>query len=210
MWDFLWLFILRYHPDYYNSSQISLFHSFLVINNYLLICSWHRNLQNIRIRILQIFVLIFFNDLRQKIWGALEKNIRLGFIKGFVIPEQFALLLIKQKNHNKRFGEFEFEYFGDSDVMNRLLESKQNRHWAANFKTEWSIFPAFGGWVAGCSFQVFSGTQQFKLLLYHCAFQDGRWLIEPVFVTLLSMWTDEFVPRSSLRSVFGFASAFSR
>ena len=86
-----------------------------------LICSWHRNLQNIRIRILQIFVLIFFNDLWQKIWGALEKNIRLGFIKGFVITEWFVLLLIKQKNHNKRFGEFEFEYFGGSDVMNRLI-----------------------------------------------------------------------------------------
>ena len=33
-----------------------------------------------------------------------------------MIPEQ----LIKQKNHNKRFGEFELEYFGDSDVMNKL------------------------------------------------------------------------------------------
>ena len=33
-----------------------------------------------------------------------------------MIPEQLALLLIKQKNHNKRFGEFkfEFEYFGGS------------------------------------------------------------------------------------------------
>ena len=38
-----------------------------------------------------------------------------------MIPEQLALLLIKQKNHNKRFGEFEFEYFGDSDVVNKLL-----------------------------------------------------------------------------------------
>ena len=37
-----------------------------------------------------------------------------------MIPEQLALLLIKQKNHNKRFGEFEFEYFGDSDVVNKL------------------------------------------------------------------------------------------
>ena len=55
------------------------------------------------------------------IWGALEKNIRLGFRKGCVIPEQFALLLIKQKNHNKRFGEFEFKYFGGSDVANKSL-----------------------------------------------------------------------------------------
>ena len=39
-----------------------------------------------------------------------------------MIPERLALLLIKQKNHNKRFGEFEFEYFGDSDVMNKLKE----------------------------------------------------------------------------------------
>jgi len=35
-----------------------------------------------------------------------------------VIPEWLVLLLIKQKNHNKRFGEF--EYFGDSDVVNKL------------------------------------------------------------------------------------------
>ena len=38
-----------------------------------------------------------------------------------MIQEQLALLLIKQKNHNERFGEFEFEYFGDSDVVNKLL-----------------------------------------------------------------------------------------
>ena len=57
--------------------------------------------------------------LRQTIRGALEKNIRLGFRKGCVIPEQFALLLIKQKNHNKRFGEFEFKYFRGSDVKNK-------------------------------------------------------------------------------------------
>jgi hypothetical protein len=25
-----------------------------------------------------------------------------------------------KKNHNKRFGEFEFKHFGDSDVMNKL------------------------------------------------------------------------------------------
>ena len=51
----------------------------------------------------------------------LEKNIRLGFRKGFVNPERFTLLLIKQKNHNKRFGEFKFEYFGGSDVTNKLI-----------------------------------------------------------------------------------------
>jgi len=50
-----------------------------------------------------------------------EANITLRFRKGCVIPEQLALLLIKQKNHNKRFGEFEFEYFGDSDVVNKLV-----------------------------------------------------------------------------------------
>ena len=27
------------------------------------------------------------------------------------------------KNHNKRFGEFKFEYFGDSDVVNKLFEN---------------------------------------------------------------------------------------
>ena len=47
-------------------------------------------------------------------------NIRLGFRKGFVIPERFELLLIMQKNHNKIFGEFEFDYFGGSDVANKL------------------------------------------------------------------------------------------
>ena len=41
-----------------------------------------------------------------------------------MIPERFALLLIKQKNHNKRFGEFEFEYFGGSDVANKLFDSQ--------------------------------------------------------------------------------------
>jgi len=45
---------------------------------------------------------------------------RLRFRKGCVIPEQLALLLIKQKNHNKRYREFEFEYFGDSNVVNKL------------------------------------------------------------------------------------------
>ena len=62
----------------------------------------------------------FLMILGQTIWSALEKNIRLGFRKGFVIPEQFPLLLIKQKNHNKRFGEFEFKYFGGSYVANKL------------------------------------------------------------------------------------------
>ena len=55
-----------------------------------------------------------------------EKNIRLGFRKGWVIPERFALLLIKQKNQNKRFGEFEFEYFGGSDVANKLLRQQRS------------------------------------------------------------------------------------
>ena len=45
----------------------------------------------------------------------------LGFRKGCVIPERLALLLIKQKKYNKRFGEFEFEYFWDSDVVNKLI-----------------------------------------------------------------------------------------
>ena len=38
-----------------------------------------------------------------------------------MITERLALLLIKQKNHNERFVEFESEYFGDSDVVNKLL-----------------------------------------------------------------------------------------
>ena len=38
-----------------------------------------------------------------------------------MIPNWLALFLIKQKNHNKRFGVFEFEYFGGSDVVNKLL-----------------------------------------------------------------------------------------
>ena len=56
--------------------------------------------------------------LQQTICGALKKNIKLGFRKGFMIPERFVLLLIKHKNHNTRFGEF--EYFGGSDVTNKL------------------------------------------------------------------------------------------
>ena len=59
--------------------------------------------------------------LGQTIWGVLEKNIRLEFRKGFGIPEGFALRLIKQENHNKRFGEFEFEYFGGSNVANKSV-----------------------------------------------------------------------------------------
>ena len=57
------------------------------------------------------------------IWGELEKNIRLEFGKRCVIPERFALFLIKQKNLNKRFGEFEFQYFGGSDVANKLYNN---------------------------------------------------------------------------------------
>ena len=34
---------------------------------------------------------------------------------------EIALLLIKQKNHDKRFGEFKFEHFGGSDVTNKLM-----------------------------------------------------------------------------------------
>ena len=30
------------------------------------------------------------------------------------------------KNENKRFGEFEFEYFGGSDVANKLKERQQD------------------------------------------------------------------------------------
>ena len=59
----------------------------------------------------------FLMILQQTIWGALEKNIRLRFWKCCVNREQFTLLLIKQKHHNKRFGEF--EYFGSSDVVTK-------------------------------------------------------------------------------------------
>ena len=60
----------------------------------------------------------------QTIWGALEKNIRLAFRKSCVNPDRFALLLIKQKNYNKIFGEIEFEYFGGSDGANKLYGSR--------------------------------------------------------------------------------------
>ena len=80
-------------------------------------CLRHRNLQNIRIGILQIFVLIFFNEsatnnLRQ----ILDKD--LGKVVWFwsIWPYFWSC----KNNHNKRFGEFEFEYFGDSDVVNKL------------------------------------------------------------------------------------------
>ena len=48
----------------------------------------------------------------------LQKNIRLGFRKDCVNPEQFVLN--QAKNHNKGFGEFKFEYFGGSNVVNKL------------------------------------------------------------------------------------------
>ena len=38
-----------------------------------------------------------------------------------MILERFALLLIKQRNHNKKFGESEFQFFGGSDVANKLM-----------------------------------------------------------------------------------------
>ena len=81
----------------------------------------HGNLQNIWIQILQIFGLIFFKLICNKQFEAI---IRLRFRKVSVIPEQLALLLIKQKNHNKRFAEFEFENFGNSDVVNKLERSE--------------------------------------------------------------------------------------
>ena len=61
-----------------------------------------------------------FDLFNESATNELEANIRLRFRKGFVIPVWLALLLIKQKNHNKRFGGFEFEYFGDSDVVYKL------------------------------------------------------------------------------------------
>ena len=51
----------------------------------------------------------------------LKKNIRLGFRKCCASPERFTLLLIEQKHHSKRFGEFEFKYFGGSDAVNKLF-----------------------------------------------------------------------------------------
>ena len=65
-------------------------------------CSRHRNLQNIWNRILQIFCYDLFMILRYTIWGALEKNITFGFRKSCVIPERFALLLIKQKKSQQK------------------------------------------------------------------------------------------------------------
>ena len=72
----------------------------------------HQNLQNIRILILQIYFFIFLMILRHTILDALERNIR-----------AIRPTLMKQKNHNKRFGKLEFDYFGDSNVVNRHLGS---------------------------------------------------------------------------------------
>ena len=78
----------------------------------LLTCSRHRTLQNIRIPILQIFFFCLLKGdektfpLVQKIFST-NKNV-------FLSPFN------KQK---QRFGELEFEYFGGSDVVNKL----QNR-----------------------------------------------------------------------------------
>ena len=62
--------------------------------------------------------------------------------------ERFALLLVKQKNQSKRFGEFKFEYFGDSDgeekVICTAVKSKILQNFVAfseyvNFKGELCI-----------------------------------------------------------------------
>ena len=55
-----------------------------------------------------------------------------------MIPERLALLLIKQKNHNKRFGGFEFKYFGGSDVANKLSVDNvvKNRHLTQIMKSD--------------------------------------------------------------------------
>ena len=89
----------------------------------LLTCSRHRNLQNIWIWILQIFVLIFFYWFCNKQFEALSAS---RFRKGCMILEQLALLLIKQKNHNRSFGKFKFEYFGSSHCVNKLKVFKLN------------------------------------------------------------------------------------
>ena len=86
--------------------------------------------------------------LRQTIWEALEKNVRLGFRKGCVIPEQFSLLLIKQKSHNKKFGRFKLEYFGGSDGSNKLQYS-----WFKNQHQKFYLVFAFQyPWQHRCDF----------------------------------------------------------
>ena len=64
-----------------------------------------------------------------------------------MIPEQFALLLIKQKNHDKRFGEFEFKYFGGSDVANKLEVQLNFLPWCSGVcRTNFGILlELFGG-----------------------------------------------------------------
>ena len=46
-----------------------------------------KQIAKIQIGILQIFVLIYKITLWQTIWGAVGKNIRLGFRKGCMIPK---------------------------------------------------------------------------------------------------------------------------
>ena len=96
-----------------------------------------------------------------------EVNIRLRFRKGCVIPEQLALLLIKQKNHNKRFGEFEFEYFGDSDVVNKIFNCKFHNPIRVSGYT---LLPMF---------RVFTPNQQFKM---------SSSVVESIKWRLLSTW----------------------
>ena len=93
-----------------------------IIRCTLITCSRHWNSKIFEFKFSKSLFWFFLMILWQTIWGVLEKNISLLFRKGWVILEQSVLLLIKQKNHNKRFGGFEFQYFGGSDDANKLLE----------------------------------------------------------------------------------------
>ena len=81
-------------------------------NSLLLTCSRHRTLQNILISILQIFVFVYCRG--DKKTFLLFENIVWTNENVFLSPFN------KQK---QRYGELEFEYFGGSDVVNKLQTS---------------------------------------------------------------------------------------
>ena len=87
-----------------SSGQLNLFTT--ASTTTLVTCSRHRNLQNIQIRILQIFVLIFLMILQQTIWGLLEKNQDLEKVAWFWSNLPYQAKKSKQKIWRIQIGIF--------------------------------------------------------------------------------------------------------